>query len=40
MDVDPYRIEFEVPHGVGPGTFREVLETTDPTGWRRTSNSP
>jgi ATP-dependent Lhr-like helicase len=30
MDVDPYRIEFEVPHGVGPGTFREVLETTDP----------
>jgi len=30
MDVDPYRIEFEVPHDVGPGTFREVLETTDP----------
>ena len=30
MDVDPYRIEFEVPHGVGPGTFREVLEETDP----------
>ncbi|RLM50333.1 helicase [Halorubrum sp. Atlit-28R] len=30
MDVDPYRIEFEVPGGVGPGTFREVLETTDP----------
>ncbi|TKX63101.1 DEAD/DEAH box helicase [Halorubrum sp. ASP1] len=30
MDVDPYRIEFEVPRGVGPGTFREVLETTDP----------
>lgn len=30
MDVDPYRIEFEVPHGVDPGTFREVLETTDP----------
>ncbi|WP_206662526.1 DEAD/DEAH box helicase [Halorubrum sp. BOL3-1] len=29
MDVDPYRIEFEVPHGVTPGTFREVLETTD-----------
>jgi len=32
MDVDPYRIEFEVPHGVDPGTFREVLETTDPDG--------
>ncbi|QWC19369.1 DEAD/DEAH box helicase [Halorubrum sp. 2020YC2] len=30
MDVDPYRIEFEVPHDVDPGTFREVLETTDP----------
>ncbi|WP_280585935.1 DEAD/DEAH box helicase [Halorubrum sp. Boch-26] len=30
MDVDPYRVEFEVPHGVDPGTFREVLETTDP----------
>ncbi|MDZ5811720.1 DEAD/DEAH box helicase [Halorubrum sp. AD140] len=30
MDVDPYRIAFEVPHGVDPGTFREVLETTDP----------
>ena len=30
MDVDPYRIEFEVPRGVDPGTFREVLETTDP----------
>ncbi|MDB9249266.1 DEAD/DEAH box helicase [Halorubrum ezzemoulense] len=30
MDVDPYRIEFEVPNGVSPGTFREVLETTDP----------
>jgi ATP-dependent Lhr-like helicase len=30
MDVDPYRIEFEVPNGAGPGTFREVLETTDP----------
>ncbi|MGM0448714.1 MAG: DEAD/DEAH box helicase [Methanobacteriota archaeon] len=30
MDVDPYRIEFEVPHGVDPGTFCEVLETTDP----------
>jgi ATP-dependent Lhr-like helicase len=32
MDVDPYRIEFEVPTGVTPGTFREVLETTDPAG--------
>ena len=30
MDVDPYRIEFEVPRDVGPDTFREVLETTDP----------
>ena len=30
MDVDPYRITFEVPAGVDPGTFREVLETTDP----------
>jgi ATP-dependent Lhr-like helicase len=30
MDVDPYRIEFEVPQGVTPGTFREVLATTDP----------
>ena len=30
MDVDPYRIEFEVPRDVSPGTFREVLETTDP----------
>jgi len=30
MDVDPYRIEFEVPHDVDPGVFREVLETTDP----------
>ncbi|SNR40163.1 DEAD/DEAH box helicase [Halorubrum vacuolatum] len=30
MDVDPYRITFEVPAGVGPETFREVLETTDP----------
>lgn len=32
IDVDPYRVEFEVPNGVGPGTFREVLETTDPEG--------
>ncbi|WP_198530009.1 DEAD/DEAH box helicase [Halorubrum aethiopicum] len=32
MDVDPYRVEFEVPSGVGPGAFREVLETTDPDG--------
>ncbi|WP_256402924.1 DEAD/DEAH box helicase [Halorubrum salinum] len=30
MDVDPYRIEFEVPGGVDAGDFREVLETTDP----------
>ncbi|WP_198951476.1 DEAD/DEAH box helicase [Halorubrum salipaludis] len=30
MDVDPYRVEFEVPHDADPGTFREVLETTDP----------
>ncbi len=30
MDVDPYRITFEVPHGVDPGTFREVLASTDP----------
>ncbi|WP_423996259.1 DEAD/DEAH box helicase [Halorubrum trapanicum] len=30
MDVDPYRIEFEVPHDAGVGDFREVLETTDP----------
>ena len=30
MDVDPYRITFEVPAGVDPGTFREVLRTTDP----------
>ena len=30
MDVDPYRIEFEVPHGVDPSAFREVVETTDP----------
>ena len=32
MDVDPYRIEFEVPGGVGPGTFREVIGSVDPNG--------
>jgi len=30
MEVDPYRIEFEVPSGVDPGTFIDVLEGTDP----------
>ncbi|MFD1570584.1 DEAD/DEAH box helicase [Halorubrum laminariae] len=30
MDVDPYRIEFEVPSEVDAGDFREVLESTDP----------
>jgi ATP-dependent Lhr-like helicase len=30
MEVDPYRIEFEVPDGVRPATFVEVLESTDP----------
>jgi ATP-dependent Lhr-like helicase len=30
MEVDPYRIEFEVPPKVGPNTFVEVLESTDP----------
>ena len=30
MEVDPYRISFEVPGGVGPGAFIEILETTDP----------
>ncbi|GAB6878589.1 DEAD/DEAH box helicase [Halorubrum gandharaense] len=30
MEVDPYRITFEVPAGVDPGTFLDVLETTDP----------
>ncbi len=31
MDVDPYRIEFEVPSGVLPGEFMSLLEDTDPT---------
>jgi len=30
MEVDPYRIEFEVPGGVGVGAFRDVLLDTDP----------
>ncbi len=30
LDVDPYRIEFEVPSGVTPGAVVELLETTDP----------
>ena len=30
MEVDPYRIEFEVPPKVGPGVFEEVLRSTDP----------
>ena len=30
MDVDPYRIELEVPSRVDPGTVIEVLEETDP----------
>lgn len=30
MDVDPYRIEFEVPGGVGVADFMRVLEETDP----------
>ena len=30
MSVDPYRVEFEVPSGVGLGVFREVLLSTDP----------
>jgi len=30
MEVDPYRIEFEVPGGVGVGVFRDVLQETDP----------
>ena len=30
MEVDPYRIVFEVPSGVDPGTFLDVLRTTDP----------
>ena len=31
MEVDPYRISFEVPPSVGPSTFRAVLLETDPT---------
>ncbi|MGM0606089.1 MAG: DEAD/DEAH box helicase [Halobacteriota archaeon] len=30
MEVDPYRITFEVPSSVGPGAFVDALETTDP----------
>jgi ATP-dependent Lhr-like helicase len=30
MEVDPYRIELEVPRGAGPADVREVLETTEP----------
>ena len=30
MSVDPYRVEFEVPSGVGLAAFREVLLSTDP----------
>ena len=30
FDIDPYRIELEVPSGVGPAEVVEVLETTDP----------
>jgi ATP-dependent Lhr-like helicase len=30
MDVDPYRIELEVPRSVDPGTVIEILESTDP----------
>jgi len=30
MEVDPYRITFEVPQGVTASTFRDVLEETDP----------
>ncbi|ESS08039.1 MAG: ATP dependent helicase, Lhr family [uncultured archaeon A07HN63] len=30
MSVDPYRIEFEIPSGVGLSAFREVLLSTDP----------
>ncbi|MFB6096055.1 MAG: DEAD/DEAH box helicase [Haloferacaceae archaeon] len=30
LDVDPYRIELEVPRNVRSATVREVLETTDP----------
>lgn len=30
MDVDPYRIELEVPPDVGPGVVMEILEGTEP----------
>ncbi|MFA9518138.1 DEAD/DEAH box helicase [Halopenitus sp. H-Gu1] len=30
MDVDPYRIELEVPQSIDPGTVLEILESTDP----------
>jgi ATP-dependent Lhr-like helicase len=30
MEVDPYRVSFEVPPGVSVHTFTEVLEATDP----------
>ena len=30
MEVDPYRVEFEVPQGVTASTFRDVLQETDP----------
>jgi ATP-dependent Lhr-like helicase len=30
MEVDPYRVEFEVPASVAPETFVEVLESVDP----------
>ena len=30
MEVDPYRVSLEVPHGISPIDVREVLETTDP----------
>jgi ATP-dependent Lhr-like helicase len=30
MDVDPYRVEFEVPQGIGIVDFRRVLTETDP----------
>ncbi|WP_435116158.1 DEAD/DEAH box helicase [Halolamina sp. C58] len=31
MEVDPYRVEFEVPSGVGIAAFDEVLRETDPS---------
>jgi ATP-dependent Lhr-like helicase len=30
MEVDPYRVEFELPSGLGPSDVVEVLESTDP----------